>query len=254
MTPGSTSYEAKALLAALKQLLKERRIGYQAIADSLEVSLPTVKRMLNKSNLPVDRLFAICRIAQIDPVDVFARAAKAHPQHTIITAEQDELFFEKPEFFTYFWKLANEGLTPDEIAASENLSQRATQRYLAGLERVGLIERDTGNKIRMLVEPPFGFAPESKMLGAQHAEFLQHIVSEVLSPDRGAEVFALLKPLRLQDELYSEMLGELADLVHKYAYHSEQPGNRDVPNRKDWSLAIAAGPGMQDDLPPLKPI
>ena len=252
MTPKSSDYEANTLLSALKRLLRERRIGYQAIADSLEVSLPTVKRMLNKPTLPLDRLFAICRIAQIDPVDVFSMAAKEHPKHTIFSAEQDALFFDKPEFLTYFMKLADEGLTPDEIAEAEGLKPRSTQRYLAGLEKVGLIERDSGTKFRLLTEPPFGFGPDSKVLRTKHVDFLQHTVGQVLSPDREDGVFAILKPLRLQKDLYSEMVGELIALVDKYAYHSEHPGNRDAPDRKTWDLAIASGPGMPEEAAPLK--
>ena len=252
MTPKSTDYEANALLAALKQLLRERRIGYQSIADSLEVSLPTVKRMLNKANLPIDRLFAICRIAQIDPVDVFSIAAKEYPKHTKFTEDQDTLFFVRPEFLTYFMKLADEGLTPDEIAEAEGLEPQSTQKYLAGLERVGLIERQTGSKVRLLVTPPFGFGPDSKVLRSQHAEFLQHTVAQVLAPERVEGAFAILKPLRLQDGMYSEMVNELIAVVDKYAYHSEHPGNRDMPNRKQWSLAIAAGPGPSEEPAPLK--
>ena len=253
MIPQFSDYEANALLATLKQLLRERKIGYQAIAESLEVSLPTVKRMLNKPNLPLDRLYAICRIAQLDPVDVFSRAAKGRPQHTVMTEEQDTLFFERPEFLSYFMKLA-EGLSPDEIADAESLPARSTQRYLAGLEKVGLIERDTGTKIRLLVAPPFGFGPDSRVLRAQHAEFLQHVVSQVLSPEREEGTYAILKPFMLQQDLYSEMLDELAAVVDKYAYHSEHPGNRDVPNRKPWHLALAAGPADTEEPEPLKAI
>jgi len=74
----------------------------------------------------------------------------------------------------------------------------------------------------------------------------------VLSADPPEGVFAILKPLRLQAELYSELLSEIVALVDKYAYHSEHPGNRDVPDRELWNLAIAAAPGAPDNLAPLK--
>jgi len=179
-------------------------------------------------------------------------AEKSHPKHTIITAEQDELFFEKPEFLTYFSKLTHEGMTPDEIADTENLTPASTQKYLSGLEKVGLIERDTGTKIRILIKSPFGFGPDSKVLRAQHVEFLQHAVAQVLSPDREEGVFAILKPFHLQHELYSEMIDELIALVDKYAYHSEHPGNRHASDRKAWNLAIAAGPDCKNKEAPLK--
>jgi len=252
LRPHSTNFETEALLNALKQLLRERRIGYQAIADSLEVSLPTVKRMLNKPNLPLDRLFSICKIAEIEPVDIFSIAAKSRPKHTIITREQDDLFFEKPDFLTYFSKLIDEGMTPDEIADAENLTSASTQKYLSGLEKVGLIERGTGTNIRFLIQPPFGFGPDSRVLREQHVEFLQHTVAQVFAPDREEGVFAILKPLNLQSELYAEMVAELIALVDKYSYHSEHLGSLGHPDRKAWSLAIAAGPADPNQAASLK--
>ena len=54
-------HEPELLLAALKSMLKERRIGYAALAAELDVSLLTVKRTLNKAAVPLDRLLNICR-------------------------------------------------------------------------------------------------------------------------------------------------------------------------------------------------
>gem|GEM_PF-2689080 len=80
-----------------------------------------------RQTLPADRLLRVCWIAQIDLIDVFSMAAKKHPKHTVVTAEQNHLFFEKPEFLTYFLKLTSEYLSPDEIAEAENLNPRTTQ-------------------------------------------------------------------------------------------------------------------------------
>jgi DNA-binding Xre family transcriptional regulator len=85
-------------LAALKSMLKERRIGYAALAAELDVSLLTVKRTLNKAGVPLDRLLDICRIAKIDFADLVERAAATKAEHTFFNEEQDELFTRCPLF------------------------------------------------------------------------------------------------------------------------------------------------------------
>ena len=84
----SDDTEAESLLAALKEMLKSRRIGYRAIAEALAVSLPTVKRMLNKTRMPLDRFLSICRLADVEPSEVLALADRRRPKHHVFSAEQ----------------------------------------------------------------------------------------------------------------------------------------------------------------------
>ena len=78
-------HEPEFLLAALKSMLKERRIGYAALAAELDVSLLTVKRTLNKTAVPLDRLLDICRIAKIDFAELVQRTVATKPQHTFLS-------------------------------------------------------------------------------------------------------------------------------------------------------------------------
>ncbi|MGJ8725369.1 MAG: helix-turn-helix domain-containing protein [Roseibacillus sp.] len=228
------------LIATLKDLLRQRQINYQRIADAMDLSLPSVKRMLNKTNLPLDRLLGICRLAGIEPADLFEAAQRNQPQHTLFTKEQDDLFFERPEYLGYFMRLAIEGESPDQIAVSEGLSSLSTARYLQGLEKVGLLERETGEKVRLSISPPFGFGVESRVLRTRHAAFVSETVEAVLSPN-SKDVFALLKPLRLRKESFSEMLGELRKTVDKYSFLSESPTSQ-AEGRKEWRLSVVGGP------------
>lgn len=222
--------EAAILLQSLKAILKERKIGYQAISDSMDLSLPTVKRMLNKPNLPLDRLLAMCHFAGIDPSDVLAHAKRNRPKHYIFTREQDALFFKKPVTLELFMSLLGGGAAP-VMTAMEKV------RALAQLEKVGLLERGVRDKVTLKVSLPVGFGPESLVLRAQHTEFLQKVVAQVMSSDR-KDVFAILKPLNLRREVLGEMVEELKAIVDKYAYISE---SRESAGALPWNLAIATG-------------
>ena len=253
MTPNHTHIETRSiqLLEALKEIFRDRRISYQAIADALDVSLPTVKRMLNKPGLPLDRLFALCQIADIEPAEVFALADKNKPTHTNITAEQDQLFFDHPEFLSYFMELFDSGKSPQQIADENELSKLSTERYLSGLAKVGLIERGLGLQYQLMIDPPIGFGPDSKVLQASFVDFLDHTVKQVLSTDTEKGCFSILKPLRLPNDLYLEMIDELSSIVDKYAYLSEHSNSRKITDREDWNLAIASGPGLLEKRAPI---
>ena len=250
MSLQSDHENATHLLEALKAILKERRLGYQTIADSLEVSLPTIKRMLNKTSIPLDRLLAICRLADIPPAEVFALAEKLEPKHTTFTTEQDALFHNNPAYLSYFSALFFQKLTPVEIAKANTLTKISTERYLSALAKVGLIERDTGTCFHFLVKAPLGFGPESKVLRESHVAFLQNTVAQVLSPE-STDCFAILKPLQLERSQYHELISDLRSLVDKFSYRSENPKGEAKSERHHWQLAIAAGPGKPQPEAPI---
>ena len=49
---------------------------------------------------------------------------KKRPRHTVITKEQDQLFFRHPECMTYFMRLLQAGETPEEIATQKGCLSR----------------------------------------------------------------------------------------------------------------------------------
>lgn len=236
--------EPEFLLAALKAMLKERRISYAVLAAELDVSLLTVKRTLNKAAVPLDRLLDICRIANIEFAELVERAAATKPSHTYFTARQDELFTRCPPMLTYFSALQS-GQSPRDIAREHRLTGASTARYLAALADVGLV-RVTGAgasaEVELLVTPPLGFPPGSTTLARLSAAFLTSVVERVVAAtDRHEGDFSLLKPLRLSERQYRQMTGELYDVVNRYAFVSEGAGiAADDDDRPAWQLAIAA--------------
>lgn len=236
--------EPEFLLAALKSMLKERRISYSVLAAELDVSLLTVKRTLNKGGVPLDRLLDICRIAKIDFGELVERAVATKPQHTFFDAAQDELFTRCPPMLTYFIALQS-GQSPAEIARQFRLTSASTTRYLNALAGVGLVRvSGSGNasEVELLVEPPVGFSPGSKTLARLSSAFLTSVVERVVATtDRRAGDFSLLKPLRLSERQYRQLTGELYELVNRYAFLSEGAGiSADEDERPEWQLAIAA--------------
>lgn len=236
--------EPEFLLAALKAILKERRISYALLAAELHVSLLTVKRTLNKPAVPLDRLLDICRIAKIDFGELVERAAATKPRHTFFTAEQDALFTRCPPILTYLFALQS-GQSPAEIAKQFRLTSASTTRYLDALAGVGLV-RVTGSgasaEIELLVEPPVGFSPGSSTLARLSAAFLTSVVERVVAAtERRDGDFSLLKPLRLSERQYRQLTGELYDVVNRYSFLSESAGvAADEDERPEWQLAIAA--------------
>lgn len=236
--------EPEIVLATLKAMLKERRIAYAALAAELDVSLLTVKRTLNKTTVPLDRLLDICRIADIDFTELVERAAAMKRAHTFFDEQQDELFHRCPPMLTYFEALLS-GESPSDIAGRFSLTSASTTRYLESLAGVGLIQVSGSGKssaVELLIEPPVGFSPGSKTLARLSAAFLTSVVERVVDVEKRREGdFSALKSLRLSDRQYRQMTGEMIDVVNRYSFLSEGAGiTAEEDERPEWQLAIAS--------------
>jgi predicted transcriptional regulator len=236
---------AACYLTAVKELLKQRRVTYGDLAEALQCSLPTIKRSLNKTTLPLDRLLEIAEVARIDVADICQRAEQLRPQHYLFTGEQDALFAERPELLDYFEELIG-GKTPDEITRQFDLDVRSTSLYLKHLERVGLIKRKPRRQVKLLVSPPVGFGPGSLYLKREMGNFLTSVITGVLlddgsQPDR----FAILKPLLLTKEDYEALVEETMQLVDQYSAIGES--RTATGKTTPWQIAIACGPGPKPE-------
>lgn len=242
--------DAELLLQSLKQLLRERGITYPQLAKQLRVSLPTIKRMLNKPSLPLDRLLEICRFTGIELQDLIERAQTDRPRHTEYTAEQDELFHRLPCMLGYFSELFYKRRRPSEIARQHGLSKHSTDIYLSQLEKVGLLQRQPNSRVKFLVSPPLGFGPGSKVLRHLHRQFMKDIIRTVVDPppdEQPKDAFAILKPLQLSPTAWREFIQGITELVDRFAFLSERAPAKEV--HRSWQLAIAAGPGPDSNRP-----
>ena len=238
----SSKLDASCYLEALKELLKERGVTYARLADAVHCSLPTVKRALNKPTLPFSRLLEFCEIAQIAFEDLYKRAEQRRPRHYVFTEEQDQLFAKRKELLGYLLELAWERSTPSDIAKRHNLDQRSTDLYLKHLARVGLVERQGGNRAKLRVKPPFGFGPNSRVMRREQEKFLKTIVADVLAEDPGKTgCVAVLKPLHLTEEDYKQMVTEMEKVIHRYAAIAER--GLSGGSTSFWQVAFACGPG-----------
>ena len=242
MSSSSSQLDATCYLEALKELLRERGLTYAKLAEAVHCSLPTVKRAFNNPSLSFSRLLEFCEVAQIAFGEVHQRAEQRRPKHYIFTDEQDQLFSTREELLSYFLELAREGTTPSEIAHKHNLDGRSTALYLRHLAGIGLVERLGGNRARLRVQPPFGFGPDSRVMRKKQERFLQTIVADVLAGDPGKKsCVAVLKPLYLTEQDYSQMVEEMENVIHRFAAIAERslrPGSA-----SSWQVALACGPG-----------
>ena len=81
--------QTAAIVAALKGALKERGITYQQVAEALELSEASVKRLFSERQFSLQRLDQICALLGLEITDLVRRLDQAQ-RIDALTAEQEQ--------------------------------------------------------------------------------------------------------------------------------------------------------------------
>jgi transcriptional regulator with XRE-family HTH domain len=146
--------ESKLLFAALKQVLKSRGKTYRDVAQILNLSEASIKRIFATCDLSLNRLDFLCQWLDISIADL-AEQAEANRQHLhYLSQEQEQLMVSDPKLLLIttcvlnYWQFT-------EITDYYQISQPECIQKLIQLERIGLLELQPNNRIKLRVSPTF---------------------------------------------------------------------------------------------------
>ncbi|PWG61838.1 helix-turn-helix domain-containing protein [Spiribacter halobius] len=184
------------VFSALRSALKARRVTYAELARRLGVSEPSIKRLFQQQDCKLSRLAAICEAIDL-PLETLIEAADqpARPSEPLPLAAERALA-RNAELF-HFLLLLLDRFTPGQIGRTFGLSQASVDLYLRDLERLGIIERDVGERFRFLVPLPVAWrwsgplGPELKRI---NQDFIGWVVDRQSEP--GVEFLSLTRRMR----------------------------------------------------------
>ena len=203
--------QTRKITTALKKLLKQRKITYARVADHLNLSEASIKRLFSQGGMTLERLEQICVLAGADIADVIAMGEQKPLTISRLTPEQERELVADPKLLLVtllimnFWAL-------DQIVEAYDLSEAETIGKLLQLERLGMIELLPGNRVKRLVARHFSWQPA----GPVQRYFENQIRSDFLASDFSGvgEQLRFVGGMLSRDSL-TRMQMEIDDLVAK---------------------------------------
>jgi transcriptional regulator with XRE-family HTH domain len=211
--------DTHSLLDALKRQLKSRGIRYADLADRLGVSIPTVKRSLNDGAVSVERLLALCDIANIEIGALVIAAHREKPQPTSLTLQQERVLAKDTRLLSFLNLLLNDWEVGD-IVKNFDIDRQTCERLLLQLDRLGIVELAAALRFKLLVERSIRWRPGGPIAAAlgvralheyltdsaftRRDEFLRYSVREVS--------FATHATMQRKLQVLGREFDELADL------------------------------------------
>lgn len=151
------------LVLALKQELKSARMTYADLARKLGLAESSVKRMLARGDMPLSRIDAICRALKLDFAELARRVADAQPLLAELTQQQEKAVVADKKLLLVAICVLSQW-TLEQVVASYRLSEAECIKYLAQLDRIGIIELRPLNRYRLKLAKTFRWRPHGPVM------------------------------------------------------------------------------------------
>jgi len=147
--------QKKKLVETLKRELKARNLSYADVAEQLDLSLASVKRLFSEQHFSLERLDKICQLMEIEISDLVMQMTN-HSQLllTELSFEQEREIAGDIGLLLVTVCVLNHWTVP-QLMANFHFNEQQCVRYLVVLDRLKLIELLPGNRIKLRVASNF---------------------------------------------------------------------------------------------------
>lgn len=152
------------LISTLKQRLKAAGMTYRDVAQALDLSEPSVKRLLASGRLTLERLAQFCELLGLTMAELLQEAERSTPRLQMLTREQETQLVSNEKLLLVAVCALNHWSLED-IVSAYRVSKAECIKHLLVLERMGLAVLKPGNRIRLLVARDFDWLPDGPIRG-----------------------------------------------------------------------------------------
>jgi Cro/C1-type HTH DNA-binding domain len=161
------------LIDVMKQELRAQEMTYAHVAEALEMSESSVKRMFSKKEMPLTRVDDICHLLNTDFAELSRRVSVAVPLVGELTYEQELAVSKDPKLMLCATCVLSHW-TFEQIVQTYQISELETTACMLMLDKLGVIELKPLNRYRLKVSKTFTWRSD----GPIRQFFLTHIVGE----------------------------------------------------------------------------
>ncbi|HBF49450.1 MAG TPA: transcriptional regulator [Massilia sp.] len=222
------------IVDVLRAELRAANLTYKTLAERIDMSESSVKRLFGQKDMPLSRLAQICQAAGIALEDVLRRAADARPQADALTLPQETALVAKPHLLLVAICCLGHW-TFEQIVDNYRLTEAECISAMAELDRLGLIELRPLNRYGMRVSHAFHWLPDGPV---------QRFFREYMVPDYFAGRFdgpgetLMCLPARLSPASAAEVAQKIAQLAAELARLHKHDRRLPAEERDGMSLVV----------------
>ena len=225
------------LVDTLKRLLKARGITYGQLAERIDMSEASVKRMFSQKNFTLQRLDEILSASGIEFEEL--SAAQAAPSLIAqLTMAQEKEIIGDPRLLVVAVSAMNQ-IGFDDMVRYYDLSEVEATKYLLRLDKIGFLELLPNNRVKLLIARTFGWIPNGPIQSYfRHEAAADYLDSRFDGPD---EVLRLVNVM-LSKQSAAALLERLKQVAAEFSQQHQHETRLPLEQRHAISFMVAARP------------
>ncbi len=223
------------LVLAIKHELKAAGLTYAHLAQALGIAESSVKRMLAKGDLPLSRVDAICRALRMDFSELAQRVVDAQPLLVQLTEAQEQAVVADRKLLLVAINVMSQW-TLEQMVAHYRLTEAECVKYLAQLDRIGIIELKPLNRYRLKLAKAFRWRAHGPVM----SYFREHAALDYFSGgfDGHAEGLLLVHG-SISRALAPSFLERLQRVAQDFAQQHQTDQKLSEKDREGYTLLLA---------------
>ncbi len=174
--------QTPALIATLKKQLKAHGKTYVDVAEALELSEASVKRLFSGENFTLQRLESVCQLIGMELTELVALMSQEQPQLMQLTLDQEKHIADDFILLMVALSVIN-GYTFADLVNYYKLSTTRCIQKLAELDRLKIIDLLPNNRIKLKVSPNFRWLPNGPIQRFFHEKVQQDFFNSRFDQD-----------------------------------------------------------------------
>ncbi|OUR69864.1 hypothetical protein A9Q77_08120 [Marinomonas sp. 42_23_T18] len=205
---------------ALKGALKSKGMTYRDVAEKLDLSEKTIKRLFRDKDCSLSRLNDICELIDLSLYDLLDFAKNYNEPLAKLSYPQQVYLGAHPYHFNFLILLTTDhGI--EQIQQTYGLSDVSIFRYLRDLDQESMIELGPNNQFKLLIEGKLLMqlhGPVHKNILDKNLDFLNYVVKH--DGEMGTQFSSSFR--YMSEHTLQALNDDLANLSRQYRKQSYQ--------------------------------
>ncbi|WP_016957747.1 helix-turn-helix domain-containing protein [Catenovulum agarivorans] len=226
------------IIDALKLQLKQKGITYKMIAEQLQLSEGSIKRIFSNYDFTLERLESVCQLADLEIFDLVELAKEQTLSTDILSYQHEAELVSDVKLLLTAHLLINKW-TVHQILNHYQIDKLTMVQLLCRLDRMDIIDYLPNEKVRLKVSRKFAWIKN----GPIQTFFQQHIESDFFNCDFNSpgEIKLFVSGM-LTKSSNSEMRQKIKNLAMSFDALHKQDEHELLENKFGTSLVIAMRP------------
>ena len=148
--------QTKLIVDTLKKELRKQGIHYKQVAQKLDLSEASVKRLFAENSFTLTRLEQVCELLNLEISELVREMEKNIELTDQLTLEQEKELVSDIKLLLMAYFLMNK-MQFEDIVRIYDISENEGIRLLAKLDRMKIIELQPGNRVKLMFSKNFRF-------------------------------------------------------------------------------------------------